>query len=418
MCVCVYLYTRFDYQPDICKDYKDTGFCGFGDSCKFMHDRGNYKSGWQMEKEWEAQEARRKQMVAMGVDPDEEEGGGEGDGGAFAVTARDVMPFACHLCRGPFVNPVRTQCGHYFCERCAVGRYQSGTAACNVCGKNTAGLFNACRKLYAHAAKRGGFEKLFKEETALAEGAGLDTEVNGSSAAGSKKSTNNDDESFDGFDEKKSGAAEVATPAARAAALAAAAASATGARSSTFSAPSAGGAWAVVEEAEEEGVAALLEAEAEKKAEADAADALKAQEAADAAAAVEANQAAEVARENEAKEAMAAAARNLGWVEVVAHGQRYWHHAARNCTSRAPPPEVLAALNATNPGGSGSAGDGSSDSTGAMVPPGGAITSAVPAPTLGASATSTSGWVAQKDPATGYTYYFHPVTRETSWEPR
>ena len=21
---------RFDYQPDICKDYKDTGFCGFG----------------------------------------------------------------------------------------------------------------------------------------------------------------------------------------------------------------------------------------------------------------------------------------------------------------------------------------------------------------------------------------------------
>ena len=41
------LSTRFDYQPDICKDYKETGYCGYGDSCKFMHDRGDYKSGWQ-----------------------------------------------------------------------------------------------------------------------------------------------------------------------------------------------------------------------------------------------------------------------------------------------------------------------------------------------------------------------------------
>ena len=42
--------SRFDYQPDICKDYKETGFCGYGDNCKFLHDRGDYKSGWQMEK--------------------------------------------------------------------------------------------------------------------------------------------------------------------------------------------------------------------------------------------------------------------------------------------------------------------------------------------------------------------------------
>ena len=26
-----------------------SGFCGFGDSCKFMHDRGDYKHGWQLE---------------------------------------------------------------------------------------------------------------------------------------------------------------------------------------------------------------------------------------------------------------------------------------------------------------------------------------------------------------------------------
>lgn len=33
--------TRFDYQPDICKDYKETGYCGYGDACKFIHDRGD-----------------------------------------------------------------------------------------------------------------------------------------------------------------------------------------------------------------------------------------------------------------------------------------------------------------------------------------------------------------------------------------
>ena len=44
---------RWDYQPDICKDYKETGFCGFGDSCKFMHDRSDYKHGWQLEREVE-----------------------------------------------------------------------------------------------------------------------------------------------------------------------------------------------------------------------------------------------------------------------------------------------------------------------------------------------------------------------------
>lgn len=28
--------TITDYQPDVCKDYKETGFCGFGDTCKFV----------------------------------------------------------------------------------------------------------------------------------------------------------------------------------------------------------------------------------------------------------------------------------------------------------------------------------------------------------------------------------------------
>ncbi|KAJ1020730.1 hypothetical protein NDA16_004122 [Ustilago loliicola] len=38
-----------DYQPDICKDYKETGYCGFGDTCKFLHDRSDYLAGWQLD---------------------------------------------------------------------------------------------------------------------------------------------------------------------------------------------------------------------------------------------------------------------------------------------------------------------------------------------------------------------------------
>lgn len=48
--------SRFDYQPDLCKDWKETGYCGFGDSCKFMHDRGDYKAGWELERDWAVQE--------------------------------------------------------------------------------------------------------------------------------------------------------------------------------------------------------------------------------------------------------------------------------------------------------------------------------------------------------------------------
>uniref|UniRef100_A0A383WNP3 C3H1-type domain-containing protein n=1 Tax=Tetradesmus obliquus TaxID=3088 RepID=A0A383WNP3_TETOB len=86
---------RFDYQPDICKDYKETGFCSYGDSCKFMHDRGDYKSGWELEAEWEAEQKRRQEALAKGWGPeDEEQPDGEAEGGP-----EDDLPFACYICR-------------------------------------------------------------------------------------------------------------------------------------------------------------------------------------------------------------------------------------------------------------------------------------------------------------------------------
>jgi len=33
------------------------------DSCKFVHDRGDYKSGWQLDKEWELQQYGKQSMI-------------------------------------------------------------------------------------------------------------------------------------------------------------------------------------------------------------------------------------------------------------------------------------------------------------------------------------------------------------------
>ena len=50
--------TVTDFAPDVCKDYKQTGFCGFGDSCKFLHAREDYAQGWQLDKDWEIKKKR------------------------------------------------------------------------------------------------------------------------------------------------------------------------------------------------------------------------------------------------------------------------------------------------------------------------------------------------------------------------
>ncbi|XP_066255053.1 E3 ubiquitin-protein ligase RNF113A [Euwallacea similis] len=123
---------RWDYQPDICKDYKETGFCGFGDSCKFLHDRSDYKHGWQLEREWE--EGRYGQEsdddAKYKIDSDEEE-----------------LPTKCVICRKRFVDPIVTKCQHYFCEKCALERYKK-TMRCFVCNAHVT-TFNPARNLIA-----------------------------------------------------------------------------------------------------------------------------------------------------------------------------------------------------------------------------------------------------------------------------
>lgn len=140
---------RMDYQADICKDYKETGYCGFGDACKFLHDRSDFTAGWKLERDWAAQEKRRRERVMLGLDPDEKSPGEddrEKDGD-------DSLPFACHVCRKDFINPVMTRCGHYFCEECAIERMQINPS-CPVCKAHLDGTLNVAKKLIAKLKAR------------------------------------------------------------------------------------------------------------------------------------------------------------------------------------------------------------------------------------------------------------------------
>ncbi|KAK9910209.1 hypothetical protein M0R45_034180 [Rubus argutus] len=108
---------RIDYQPDICTDFKRAGFCGRGESCKYSHDRGDYKSGAQLEKEWS--EARKRRLALDEChdleQTEEEEEVGDGH--------------ACSICRKPFVDHVMTKCNHHFCERCAKNYHEKKRSA-------------------------------------------------------------------------------------------------------------------------------------------------------------------------------------------------------------------------------------------------------------------------------------------------
>uniref|UniRef100_A0A8B9L7F1 Ring finger protein 113A n=1 Tax=Astyanax mexicanus TaxID=7994 RepID=A0A8B9L7F1_ASTMX len=126
---------RWDYQPDICKDYKETGFCGFGDSCKFLHDRSDYKHGWQIERELDEGRYGANDEENYEVSSDEED-----------------LPFKCFICRESFKNPIITKCRHYFCEACALQHYRK-SKRCYVCNEQTNGVFNPAKELMAKMLK-------------------------------------------------------------------------------------------------------------------------------------------------------------------------------------------------------------------------------------------------------------------------
>lgn len=129
---------RTDYQPDICKDYKETGFCGFGDSCKFLHDRSDYKHGWQLDQEWAKgqykDEEDDKYLIKDGEDEDDEDG----------------IPSKCVICNDFYKSPIMTKCKHYFCMSCAE---RQCVDKCLTCEKPTNGIFKNATKVIVEKMK-------------------------------------------------------------------------------------------------------------------------------------------------------------------------------------------------------------------------------------------------------------------------
>ncbi|KAG7349793.1 zinc finger C3HC4 type domain containing protein [Nitzschia inconspicua] len=153
---------RFDYQPDICKDYKDTGFCGFGDTCIYLHDRGDTMTGWQLDQKWEQEQAKKKQEKDRQIEAFLGEGDGKDDDDDNAGVDDD-FPFACFICRKAFDDPIVTPCGHYFCQTCLHQHNQQNNNQCPICKKDTHGVMNQPTKLIKNKRKVVGRKATWQE---------------------------------------------------------------------------------------------------------------------------------------------------------------------------------------------------------------------------------------------------------------
>ena len=148
-----------DYNPSRCKDFHESGYCAFGDSCIFIHDRGDYKSGYELDKEWDqkmrAKEERRKrraQKQQSGVELDSEEDSTDSE---ELEDYEEEMVYKeideqCLLCGQDYKLPTLLPCGHIFCDKCAISNYKSHRT-CFKCGKITDGIFNDGTKLLKKA---------------------------------------------------------------------------------------------------------------------------------------------------------------------------------------------------------------------------------------------------------------------------
>lgn len=147
-----------DYNPSRCKDFFEAGYCVFGNSCIFVHDRNDYKFGWEEERDWdkkqkrklerrqrrlEAAEAGREDEISMSTDDEEIDTNEE-------PAKYGHIDSKCLICGGQYVNPTLLDCKHIFCGGCAQSQYLS-KGKCFKCGKKNQGIFNSGVKILEKA---------------------------------------------------------------------------------------------------------------------------------------------------------------------------------------------------------------------------------------------------------------------------
>lgn len=152
--------TVTDFAPDVCKDYKQTGFCGFGDNCKYLHAREDYKQGWQLDRDWEISTKGKSQSGKTVASANRNNQSAQDDEDDEALL--ESIPFACIICKKSYTSPIITKCGHYFCEACALQRYRKDPS-CAACGSGTGGVFNVAKKLNRLLEKKRDREKEKRE---------------------------------------------------------------------------------------------------------------------------------------------------------------------------------------------------------------------------------------------------------------
>ena len=131
--------SRIDYTPDVCKDFKDTGYCGYGDAQVPARPLGlQVRLAARQDVGGGAEGKHQEALVALG----------EAEA-AKKTDPADHLPFACLICREPWhagSHPVQTKCEHYFCERCAIEHFQK-SRRCFACSEQTGGVFNKAKAI-------------------------------------------------------------------------------------------------------------------------------------------------------------------------------------------------------------------------------------------------------------------------------